>query len=702
MKPFFLFLCLAFVTSATSAQTLTDKLLAESTGQLAEDARRFGDPQRGALAFYEPTMNCARCHESQQGRQLGPALSEQRDVKLEYLVQSVLQPSVEIKQGFETALFQLVDGTQIQGVIVEQTDTTFVIDRIEQTDKPLVLARDDVEDWKLTKLSSMPEGLASQLTDRQQFLDLIAYLSAIATGGPGRAAELKPVGALATIPLPEYESRIDHAALIRGLGQASFERGAETYRLRCESCHGNASQEGSMPTSLRFVSGKFKQGNDPYTMYQTLTHGFGMMNSQRWMVPQQKYEVIHYIREAFLKPENEDQWFEITNDYLASLPAGDTLGPKPIVNRPWTKMDYGPSLINTIEVSQDGSNIAQKGIAIRLDDGPGGVESGSHWMMYDHDTMRLAGAWTGRFIDYEGIHFNGVHGRHPKIAGPIQFMNPTGPGWGRPSDGSFVDERLVGRDGKHYGPLDRKWAHYQGMYRYGRQSIIRYTVGETTIYESPGLTFIGNQPVYTRNLNLGPRKQDLVLQIANVPNAKLRVNRSNDCAIVTAETTDSTQSPTASAISFNGVSYGEIENGEAFDMTDKDFTICCRVKTQHDGTIFAQTQPQNQWVPSGKTLFLRGGQLTFDIGWVGAAKSKKRVNDNRWHEIAMTWQAQDGRVRFYVDGKPSGPDQFLEARTEIERVGSQDRFHQRQLSSPISFGRRNCKSAVLPTDSRRC
>ncbi len=76
-------------------------------------------------------------------------------------------------------------------------------------------------------------------------------------------------------------------------------------------------------------------------------------------------------------------------------------------------MDYGPSLNNTIEVSRDGSNIAQKGIAIRLDDGPGGVESGKYWMMYDHDTLRMAGAWTGSFIDYNGIHFNGVHGRHP-------------------------------------------------------------------------------------------------------------------------------------------------------------------------------------------------------------------------------------------------------------------------------------------------
>ena len=45
-------------------------------------------------------------------------------------------------------------------------------------------------------------------------------------------------------------------------------------------------------------------------MYQTLTHGYGMMIAQRWMVPQQKYDVIHYVREHFLKSENPDQYFD--------------------------------------------------------------------------------------------------------------------------------------------------------------------------------------------------------------------------------------------------------------------------------------------------------------------------------------------------------------------------------------------------------
>ena len=263
----------------------------------------------------------------------------------------------------------LDDGRQVSGVLVEESDSKLVIDQIEQPDKPLELKKENIDDWKKTKLSSMPEGLANQLANRQQFLDLISYLDAIAVGGPAVAAELRPTNMAALAPLPEYESRIDHAGIISGLNKDSFKRGEETYRLRCASCHGTIEKEGSMPTSLRFASGEFKNGNAPHQMYRTLTHGYGMMIPQRWMVPQQKYEVIHYIREHFLKSNNQSQLFKINDDYLASLPKGDTRGPKPVVSRPWTAMDYGPSMINTIEVSRDGTNIAQKGIAIRLDEG---------------------------------------------------------------------------------------------------------------------------------------------------------------------------------------------------------------------------------------------------------------------------------------------------------------------------------------------
>ena len=169
-------------------------------------------------------------------------------------------------------------------------------------------------------------------------------------------------------------------------------------------------------------------------------------------------------------------------------------------------MDYGPTLMATYEVGDDGSNFAYKGIAVRLDAGPGGVSRGRHWSVFDHDTMRLAAAWTGEgFIDWNGINFNGRHQIHPKIVGRVQLANPVGPGWANPKTGSFSDPRLRGRDGRPYGPLPRSWAHFRGQYRHGDRwsspTPSATPKSSRRRASKPGRS----SPVFTRTFAIGPR-----------------------------------------------------------------------------------------------------------------------------------------------------------------------------------------------------
>ncbi len=319
----------------------------------------------------------------------------------------------------------------------------------------VAIARKDIEERKTGGPSLMPSGMVNQLADRGDFLDLVRYVLEINDQGPARALALRPPeSAFALPPLPEYERHIDHAGMIAGLAGANFQRGEAIYNLVCVNCHGTKDKPGSLPTSLRFATGVFKNGADPFHMYQTLTHGFGQMVPQSWMVPQQKYDVIHYIRESYLKSNNPTQYAKINADYLASLPKGDTRGPQPVALEPWVTMDRGPSLALTVEVGNDGPNLAYKGIAVRLDAGPGGVSRGRAWSVFEHDTLRVAGGWTGAgFIDWDGIGFNGRHEVHPKAVGAVSFVNPVGPGWANPETGAFDELRLKGRDGRFYGPL---------------------------------------------------------------------------------------------------------------------------------------------------------------------------------------------------------------------------------------------------------
>ncbi|WP_113925686.1 DUF6797 domain-containing protein [Cognataquiflexum aquatile] len=338
--------------------------------------------------------------------------------------------------------------------------------------------------------------------------------------------------------LPDFEKDIDHKGLLTALGDRhdeSIRTGEHIYNNICFNCHGNPDQVGSIPTAFKFWEDTFKVGKDPYSIYQTLTRGYGSMPPQVNLTPVEKYDIINYLRETFLQKENPDQFFEIDSAYLAGLPTGTNTGPAPKEFKPWAEMDYGNFLINTYELvgrnapererssgpsplpdeNFSKSNFAYKGIAIRLDQGKGGVAAGNAWMMFDHDLMRIAGAWTGEgFIDWEAILFNGSHNISPRTVGDLHFQNPVSPGWADPNTGTFADPRFTARDKRKFGPLPREWAHYKGLYQYQDRVIVSYTVGNAKVLETFGLETLDNQPVFTRTLNISPSEKPLKMRIA--------------------------------------------------------------------------------------------------------------------------------------------------------------------------------------------
>ena len=533
-------------TAAVVAQGLEDELRRSSPSELAAEALRDGDSTRGAIVFFQPSMACAKCHAVDPSRSLGlgPELTSSKDpLNNAGIVEAILDPSKSIRKGFETASVLTVDGKTTTGLIVEHSESRTVLR--DASGQQITLPATEIEQFARQSVSLMPPGQLNQLTSRQQALDLFRYVIEIRDGGAARARELQPPESLLTLKLPEYESHIDHAGLISGWNADTLARGEAIYRRVCANCHGTKDQVGSLPTALRFAEGKFKNGSDAHSMYNTLTRGFGFMPAQTWMVPSQKYDVIHYIRETFIKPHNPSQFKNVDATYLAALPKGSDRGPEPSTIEAWSAMDYGSSLTHTFETPGSKLNIAYKGTAIRLDPGAGGVTRGSQWMIFDTDTMRVAAAWTApsasskqRFVDWRDIQFNGEHGVHPKIVGDVAFASSNGPGWADPRTGLFKDDqRVVGRDDRIYGPLPKDWAKFRGLYHYGSKVILSYTVGTTEVLEMPdrsdddaGLSSLkGNETVaretngdaiqpaaFLRVFNIGPRQQDLVLNVADL------------------------------------------------------------------------------------------------------------------------------------------------------------------------------------------
>ena len=369
---------------------------------------------------------------------------------------------------------------------------------------------------------------------RLSVLLLVAFLPFVGCEHPEIPA-LPASYLLSDSALPAYEQTLDHARLIGDWSEEFYHRGMVTYRNNCYSCHGDPEQAGSIPNSRQFWKEPFKNGSDPYALYQTLTRGFGTMPPQVQLTPQEKYDVILFIREEFLREHNPDQYFEVTRRWMRSLPEGDSLGPEPQPHRPWAEMDYGRFLMRTYELADADDppkqisrgpsplanedyrhlNFAYKGIAMRLDSGPGGVAAGNAFVIFDHDLLRFTGFWTGEgFIDYEDILLDDQHNVYPRTVGSVQIENPIMPGWANPETNSFADPRFVAVDGRPFGPLPREWAHYKGLYVHGDRMIIRYTVDDADVFETYDLEDAGDPAVLSRTLNVAARSVPLTMRIA--------------------------------------------------------------------------------------------------------------------------------------------------------------------------------------------
>lgn len=325
----------------------------------------------------------------------------------------------------------------------------------------------------------------------------------------------------ALAPPSPAELAVDHVKLIKGLDEAALKRGETLYQTLCVVCHGTPEKAGSLPLSRAFWREPFKNGGDLHGIYRTLTGGLGLMPPWPMLTPAQKYEVSHFVRETFVKPHNAAAYKAVDEAYLAALPKPqgefvETAEMKDFQQGPkYLRMDFGSALMWTLEAAPD--NIAYKGIAVRLDEGAGGVSKGRAWMLYDHDTLRVAAAWSGdKFVDWRGIAFDGSHGTHTKIAGETAFVNGNSPGWANPATGRYDDARILGLDRKPYGPLPRSWMRYEGLSHHGQVVVLHYTIGRAKVLESPGCEVNDGRLAFTRTLEIGASDVALEMRVAGV------------------------------------------------------------------------------------------------------------------------------------------------------------------------------------------
>jgi putative heme-binding domain-containing protein len=130
-----------------------------------------GDPYQGQ-GLFETT--CASCHKLfNQGGQVGPDLTTYKRDDLETILLNIVNPSAEIREGFENYMIETRDDRTLNGFLVENDNRIVVMRGLDGQN--VTLDRKEIVEMKASGLSLMPEGLLDSFKD-QQVRDLFAYL----------------------------------------------------------------------------------------------------------------------------------------------------------------------------------------------------------------------------------------------------------------------------------------------------------------------------------------------------------------------------------------------------------------------------------------------------------------------------------------------------------------------------------------------
>jgi len=161
---------------------LAARVLPEKTPVAAEFQKRIdevtailkggaGNPYAGEATF---TDRCAKCHKLfHKGGNVGPDLTQYQRDNLGTMLLSIVNPSAEIREGYQYYVVATTDDRILSGFFVDRDNQVTVLRGLDGEN--ITLRAADIRAIKPTGQSLMPTGLLDGLSD-QQLRDFFAYL----------------------------------------------------------------------------------------------------------------------------------------------------------------------------------------------------------------------------------------------------------------------------------------------------------------------------------------------------------------------------------------------------------------------------------------------------------------------------------------------------------------------------------------------
>jgi putative heme-binding domain-containing protein len=221
---------IAALTTAGRLESTSQELSAEQMKQLLEDVARQGNASRGEMVFRRKEMSCLKCHAiAGAGGQVGPSLeSVGASAPVDYLVDSILQPSKAIKENYHALVVATSDGKVLTGIKLRQTDSDLILRDAE--DQEVTIPLSSIEEQKPAG-SLMPANLIDSLTQAER-VDLVRFLSELGKIGPYSVGKARVVRRWRVLePTPKEHEALSHNGLDSVLGGQTLKSWTPAYSL---------------------------------------------------------------------------------------------------------------------------------------------------------------------------------------------------------------------------------------------------------------------------------------------------------------------------------------------------------------------------------------------------------------------------------------------------------------------------------------
>jgi len=130
-----------------------------------------GDPAAGKVHF---ATRCAKCHQLfGEGLSIGPDLTGYERQNLDFWIPSIVNPSLELREGYLNYVASMKDGRKVIGLMQEQSPRTVTLRDL--AGQVSLLDRAEMDTLEASPISLMPPALLAGLSDTD-LRDLFAYL----------------------------------------------------------------------------------------------------------------------------------------------------------------------------------------------------------------------------------------------------------------------------------------------------------------------------------------------------------------------------------------------------------------------------------------------------------------------------------------------------------------------------------------------